>query len=143
MKISNKKAYFNYQVIDTWITGIILVGSEIKSIRDNKVNFVDSFAHIQNNEVFIKGLYISEYKQANQFNHIPDRERKLLLKTKEINKIKRLLIDKGMTLVPLSLFINEKGLCKVELGLCKGKKDYDKREDIKKKDQARDQDRDI
>ena len=143
MKISNKKAYFNYQVIDTWITGIILVGSEIKSIRDNKVNFVDSFAHIQNNEVFIKGLYISEYKQANQFNHIPDRERKLLLNKKEINKIKRLLIDKGMTLVPLSLFINEKGLCKVELGLCKGKKDYDKREDIKKKDQARDQDRDI
>lgn len=143
MKISNKKAYFNYQVIDTWITGIVLVGSEIKSIRDNKVNFVDSFAHIQNNEVFIKGLYISEYKQANQFNHIPDRERKLLLNKKEINKMKRLLIDKGMTLVPLSLFINEKGLCKVELGLCKGKKDYDKREDIKKKDQARDQDRDI
>ncbi len=142
MKIQNKKAYFNYQVIETWVAGIMLQGTEIKSVVKLEVNFADSYAYINGNEVFLKGLSISQYDKGSYNNHIPDRERKLLLKKKEIDKIKS-LIDKGLTLIALSIFTNERGKCKIELGLCKGKKVYDKREDIKKKDQQREQERNV
>ena len=136
MEILNRKARFNYEIIDTIECGIVLKGTEIKSIRDGKVNIKDSYGIIRDNEVYILNMHISPYENGGVFNHQETRTRKLLLHKKEILKLKNKLELEGFTLIPLKLyFVN--GKAKIELGLCKGKKLYDKREDSKKRDVER------
>ncbi|HOU97397.1 MAG TPA: SsrA-binding protein SmpB [Bacteroidales bacterium] len=137
----NKKAYFLYEIVETFSAGIVLTGSEIKSIRAGKVNFVDAYAAIIKGELILKGLHIAPYDHGGYANHEPTRDRKLLLTKSEINRINRKVTEKGLTIVPLSCFINEKGYAKLEIAIVKGKKAYDKRESIKKKDNARDTER--
>ena len=138
---TNKKAYHNYHILDKWECGIALIGPEVKSIRAGNVSFADSFAHMDGEEVFLYHLHINPYEQASYNNAEPDRVRKLLLHKKEIERIKGLLTRKGLTLVPTKIYFNNRGLLKVELGLAEGKKLYDKRADIKKKQVNREIDR--
>ena len=133
MEIKNKKAYFDYEILESFEAGIVLKGTEIKSIRDGKVNLKDSYAVIKNNEVFLLNTHISQYKEGNIFNHEETRTRKLLLHKKEIKKIKEQLEVQGLTLVPLKLYFKGE-YAKILLGLAKGKKNYDKRESIKKRE---------
>ena len=133
MEIKNKKAYFDYEILESFEAGIVLKGTEIKSIRDGKVNLKDSYAVIKNNEVFLLNTHISQYKEGNIFNHDETRTRKLLLHKKEIKKIKEQLEIQGLTLVPLKLYFKGE-YAKILLGLAKGKKNYDKRESIKKRE---------
>ena len=136
MEILNRKARFNYEIIDTIECGIVLKGTEIKSIRDGKANIKDSYGIIRNNEVYILNMHISPYENGGVFDHQETRTRKLLLHKKEILKLKNKLELEGFTLIPLKLyFVN--GKAKIELGLCKGKKLYDKTEDSKKRDVER------
>ena len=130
---TNPTVKHNYTIEDTYETGIVLTGTEIKSIRNGKVNLKDSYANIKNGEVFIYGLHISPYEHGNIYNKDPLRTRKLLLNRREINKLTGLIKQKGLTLVPISLYFNGNFL-KIELGVGKGKKLYDKRQDIAKKD---------
>ena len=138
INIKNRKASFEYQFIDKYIAGIVLLGTEIKSIRNNEANISDAYCIIKNNEIFLINLHISEYKNASLNNHNPKRERKLLLNKQEINKIEKKTKEKGNTIIPIRLFINNKGKAKVEISVAKGKKIYDKREDIKERDMKRD-----
>lgn len=133
IEIKNKKALFDYSIEDTYEAGIVLTGTEIKSIRDGRANLKDSYARIKNNEVFIINMYISHYDKGNIFNHDETRERKLLLNKKEILKIRDKIEIKGYTLVPIKLYFN-KNRAKILLGVGKGKKVFDKREAIKEKD---------
>ena len=132
----NPTAYHNYTIEDTIEAGIVLSGTEIKSIRNGKVNLKDTYAIIKNGEVFVLGMHISPYEHGNIFNKDPMRDRKLLLKKREINKLFGLTKQKGYSLVPISLYFKG-SLVKLELGIGKGKKLYDKREDLKKKDALR------
>ena len=134
---TNRKAFNDFLIFDKYIAGIVLTGTEIKSIRKGTVNLKDSFAKIENNEVFLYGMHISPYEQGNRFNHKPDRIRKLLLQKREILKIQDRAKKDGVTIIPLELFLTH-GFAKIELGLAKGKKIYDKREAITKKTQERD-----
>lgn len=138
----NRKARHEFSILQTFEAGIVLVGTEVKSLREGKANLVDSYAIIKNNEVWLLSLHISEYKQGNINNHIPTRDRKLLLKRSEIRKLIGKTKEKGLTLIPLRLYFKN-GRVKVELALAKGKKVYDKREDIKKRDFDREQERKI
>ncbi len=142
MKIvaTNKKAFHDYYVEDTYEAGIVLVGTEVKSVRLGAVNLRDSFAIIKNGEVFMVGAHISPYEKGSYFNVDPRRNRKLLLQKAEIRKLKAKTEQKGYTLVPLKLYFKE-NLVKVELGLCRGKELHDKRETIKRKEEARKLDR--
>jgi len=133
MEILNREAKFNYFIEDEIECGIVLVGTEIKSIRDGKANLKDSYAIIRNNEVELLNMHINEYKEANQFNHDPKRTRKLLLHKSEISKLKKQIEQEGRTLVPLKLYF-VKNKVKILLGLCKGKKNFDKRETIKERE---------
>ena len=135
--INNKKSNFNYQFSDKFIAGLVLKGTEIKSIKESSVNFSNSYCVINNNEIFLKGMNIKEYLHGNINNHQPDRDRKLLLSKKEINQIKKKVVEKKFSLIPIKLFVNNRGLAKIEIGLGKGKKEYDKREDIKQRDISR------
>ena len=135
-EISNKKAYFDYEILETYETGIVLTGTEIKSIREGNVNLKDSYGVIRNNEIYLLNMHISEYKEGNIFNHEEKRTRKLLLHKKEILKIKDKVALEGITLVPLKLYF-KKNKVKIILGIAKGKKIYDKRESIKKRDTER------
>lgn len=139
----NRKALHNFFIIHEVEAGIVLHGSEIKSIRAGKVSFKDSYATIENNEVWLNNLHISPYEQGGIYNHDPERKRKLLLNKREIRKLIPKTEEQGYTLVPKEIYINEKGLAKVNLALAKGKKLYDKRETIQKKDELRDQQRRI
>ena len=130
----NRKASFNYSFSDKYTAGVVLKGSEIKSIKDQSVDFSNSFCIIKHNEIFIIGMNIKEYKFANLNNHDPDRDRKLLLNKKEINQIKKKVSEKKFSIIPTKLFMSSRGLVKIEIGLGKGKKEYDKREDIKQRD---------
>ena len=134
ISIKNRKANFDYSFLEVYSAGIILVGTEIKSIREGNVSMVDSYCYFKNNELFIKNLNISTYNQGNIYNHEPTRERKLLLKKKEINKIQSKLSDRGLTIIPTSLFTSDRGIVKVEIAIAKGKKSFDKREYLKIKD---------
>lgn len=138
----NRKARHEYSILQTFECGIVLVGTEVKSLREGKANLVDSYAVIKNGEVWLLSLHISEYKQGNINNHIPTRDRKLLLNKSEIRKLIGKTKEKGLTLIPLRLYFKN-GRVKVELALVKGKKVYDKRQDIAKKDFQRDQERRI
>jgi SsrA-binding protein len=134
---TNRKAFHDFLIFDKFIAGMVLTGTEIKSIRKGTVNLKDSFAKIEDNEMFLYGMHISPYEQGNRFNHKPDRVRKLLLQKREILKIQDKVKKDGVTIVPLELFLL-KGFAKIEIGLAKGKKIYDKREAIAKKSQERD-----
>ena len=129
---TNRKAFHDFLIFDKFIAGMVLTGTEIKSIRKGTVNLKDSFAKIEDNEMFLYGMHISPYEQGNRFNHKPDRVRKLLLQKREILKIQDKVKKDGVTIVPLELFLT-KGFAKLEIGLAKGKKLYDKRDAITKK----------
>ena len=133
MEIQNRKVNFDYEIIDTFEAGIVLTGTEIKSIRLGKCNLKDSYAIIKNNEIFILNMHISQYDQGNRFNHEETRTRKLLMHKKEILKLRDKLEIEGFTLVPIKLYFKG-SKAKLLIGLAKGKKNYDKRESIKKKD---------
>ncbi len=141
INVKNKKASFEYYFIDTFIAGIVLTGTEMKSIRLGKVSFVDSYCVFKNGELWVKGLHIAEYTMGTYYNHEPKRDRKLLLNRKELKKLNSKTLETGLTIVPTKIFINEKGLVKMEIALAKGKKLYDKREDIKAHDIERETDR--
>jgi SsrA-binding protein len=135
--IKNKKASFEYHFIDTFVAGICLSGTEIKSIREGKASLAEAYCTIISGELFVKNMHIAEYSHGNYNNHVPKRMRKLLLNRKELNKLESALKDKGVTIIPVKLFINDRGFAKLEIALARGKKLYDKREDLKKKDAAR------
>jgi SsrA-binding protein len=139
MTISNRKAYFEYSIEDKYIAGMVLAGTEIKSLRAGKASFNDSYCLFFKGELYVRNLHISEYKYGTHYNHEPMQERKLLLHKKELRKLENKIKEKGYTLVPLKIFIAKNGFAKIEIGLGKGKKIYDKRETIK----ARESDRDI
>jgi len=134
---TNRKAYRDYEVLESLEAGIELKGSEVKSLRQKKLNLDDSFARFEGNEVFLYNAHISHYTEASYLNVDPDRPRKLLLHKKQIQRIFGRLTQKGLTLIPLKAYFNSKGFAKVELALCKGKKLYDKRQDIKKRETDR------
>lgn len=134
---NNKKARHDYAILETYEAGIVLTGTEIKSIRQGKVNLKESYVKVAQGQAVIHGMHISPYDHGNIFNVDPLRDRKLLLHKKEILKIEQKMKEKGLTVVPLSLYINEDGRAKIEIALARGKKLYDKRDDIAKKDAAR------
>jgi SsrA-binding protein len=137
IEIKNRRASFEYSFIEKFIAGIVLKGSEIKSIRLGKVTLNDSYCVIQNGEVWIRNLQIQEYEKAKHYGHEPGRDRKLLLSAHEISKLEKKLKDQGLTVIPLRLFTSEKGWAKLEIALAKGKKTVDKREDIRARDIGR------
>lgn len=137
---TNRKAFHDFTVIEKFVAGIVLTGTEIKSIRKNAINLKDSFCKIEDNEIFLYNCHISPYEQGNRFNHEAERVRKLLLNKKEILKMHTKVKQDSYTIVPLEVFLSH-GFAKVEIGLCKGKKLHDKREDIAKKDLKREMDR--
>lgn len=134
--ISNRKARHDYQILDVYEAGMVLKGSEVKSLRQGRANLQDSYAALKRGEMWLYNMHISPFEQANRFNHDPTRERKLLLNKSELRKLIGKTTEKGLTLVPLKVYF-KKGIAKVELALAKGKKDYDRREDIKKRDVER------
>jgi SsrA-binding protein len=139
--IKNKKASHDYEFLEKFIAGIKLSGTEIKSIRLGKATLADSYCFFSNGELFIKGMHISEYWWGNLNNHDPLRERKLLLTARELKKIERKVKETGLTIIVIKVFINERGLAKAEIAISKGKKEYDKRETLKRKDASREMDR--
>jgi SsrA-binding protein len=139
--IKNKKASFEYHFIDTYIAGIQLTGTEIKSIRLGDVSLQEGYCLFSNSELYIKGMHISRYEQGTHYNHEPVRDRKLLLQKKELRKLEEKSEEKGLTIIPVKLFINDRGLAKLEIALAKGKKLFDKREDIKERDVKREMQR--
>ncbi|MCL1991900.1 MAG: SsrA-binding protein SmpB [Spirochaetes bacterium] len=138
----NRKARHDYAVDDSYECGIELLGTEVKSFRDGKISFPDAWAEVVNNEVWLRSLRVAENPFSSIFNHDPDRKKRLLLKRDEIKRIKRKVEEKGYTLIPLSFYF-KRGRVKVELGLCKGKKSFDKRSDIRERDVKRDIERDF
>lgn len=141
ISIKNRKATFEYELVERFVAGMKLVGTEIKSIRNGKVNLTDSYCQFFGNELFVKNLHIAEYEMGNINNHIAKRDRKLLLNRKELDKLAKKVKESGFTIVPVKLFVTEKGLAKLEIALARGKKTYDKRETLKSKDAKRDIDR--
>ncbi|MBS3739325.1 SsrA-binding protein SmpB [Mesohalobacter halotolerans] len=142
INIKNRKAKFQYEILDRYTAGIKLVGTEIKSIRSGKASIAESFCEFNDNgELFVINMHIQEYSHATHFNHNPKSERKLLLQKKELKKLYKDVRNTGLTIIPLRLFINDRGIAKLVIALCKGKKLYDKREDIKKRDTKRRLDR--
>lgn len=138
IEIKNRRASFDYSFIEKYIAGIILLGTEIKAIREGKAALVDSYCYFRNGELFVKNMNISEYTEGNLYNHEPTRERKLLLNKQELAKLQKKLMDKGLTVIPVRLFTSDSGYAKLEIALAKGKKLFDKRDDIKAKDIDRD-----
>jgi SsrA-binding protein len=139
--IPNKKAKFEYAFIDTYLAGMVLTGTEIKSIRLGKVNISDAFCFFKDDGLYVKNLNISKYEQGTHYNHEPLRDRKLLLTKKELKKLASKMTDKGLTIIPTRLYINETGLAKLDIALAKGKKLFDKRDSIKERDVSRDLER--
>lgn len=140
INIRNRQATFNYELLDKYVAGMVLKGTEIKSIREGRANLQDGYCFINNDELFVKGINITPYAQGTHYNHEPARDRKLLLKRDEIKKIENKL-EKGLTLIPVRLFINERGYAKLEIALARGKKMYDKRQSIRDRDVKRELDR--
>ncbi|WP_304516785.1 SsrA-binding protein [Cecembia rubra] len=141
INIRNKKASFEFEFLDTFIAGIVLRGTEIKSVREGKVSLTEAYCYFKRGELFVKQMHIAPYSMAASYNHDPVRERKLLLNKKELDKLESKFEEKGLSIVPIRIFINDKGLAKMEIALAKGKKLHDKREDIKSKDVKRELDR--
>lgn len=141
INIRNRQASFEFELLDKYIAGLALKGTEIKSIREGKVNLQDGYCYFNNSELFVKGINITPYAQGTHYNHEAQRERKLLLKKAELAKLERKVEEKGLTLVPVRLFINDRGFAKLEIALARGKKMHDKRENIKERDAKRELDR--
>ena len=141
ISIKNKRATFDYEILEEWTAGIVLTGTEIKSLRLGKASLVDSYCLFVDGELWLRGLNISLYHWGTYNNHQPKRDRKLLLNARELRKLERASQDVGLTIVALRLFINDRGLAKVVIGLARGRKSYDKREYIKEKDAKREMDR--
>lgn len=141
IRIRNKKAFFNYEILERYTAGIQLFGTEVKSIRASKVSFTDAYCLFIEGELWLRGIHISEYAFGSYNNHVPKRDRKLLLTKKELEKIHKKVVEKSLTIVPLHLFFSASGFVKVEIAVVKGKKQYDKRESLKQKDAKRDLDR--
>jgi SsrA-binding protein len=139
--IKNKRARFEYEFLDDFIAGIVLTGTEIKSIRNGKASITEAFCVLKKGELFIRNMYIAEYDAGSYNNHQPKRDRKLLLNRTELKKLERKLKDKGLTVIASKLFINDKNLAKLSIHLAKGKKLHDKRQDLKSKDTKRDMER--
>jgi len=134
LEMNNRQAYFNYSIEDKYVAGIVLLGTEVKSIRDGKLSFNDAFCMFDDGELWVRGLFIASYTHGTANNHIEVHDRKLLLNKKELKKIQAKIKEKGYTLVPLKVFFTDKNLVKVEIGLGRGKKLHDKRETIKNRD---------
>ncbi|MBP6386607.1 MAG: SsrA-binding protein SmpB [Pseudarcicella sp.] len=141
VEIRNKRASFEYYFLETYNAGIVLSGTEIKSIRQGKVNLTDAYCIIQKSELYIRQMHISKYNEGTHYNHDPLNDRKLLLQKREIKKIENKLKDVGLTIVPTKLYISDRGFAKIDIAMAKGKKLYDKRDSIKEKDIKRDLDR--
>lgn len=141
INIKNRRATFDYEIGDTYTAGIVLTGTEIKSIRDGKAGLSDTYVIIDNGEAWVKGMYIAEYFYGTYNNHASRRDRKLLLNKKELRKLARVAEDAGYTIIPLKLFINDKGLAKLVIGIARGKKAYDKRQSIREREDKRSLDR--
>jgi len=141
IKIKNRKAFFEFFISDKFVAGIALTGTEIKSIREGRVSLDEAYCSFKGEELFVVNMTIAEYKFGTYNNHEPKRDRKLLLNRKELKKLANKVKEKGFTIIPIILFVNEKGLAKLEIGLAKGKKLFDKRESIKTKDNKRDMER--
>jgi len=145
MKIiaQNKKAFHDYEVLDRFEAGIALAGSEVKSIRAGRISLKDSFAEVQNGEAFLLRCHVSPYEQAGVFNHEPERKRKLLLHAREIHRLDQKVKERGFSIVPLQVFLTDKGLIKVEIALVRGKREYEKKQKLKERDIRREMDRDL
>lgn len=141
INIKNKRATFDYEIADTYTAGIVLTGTEIKSIRLGKASLADTYCVLDNGEVWVKNMYVAEYFYGTYNNHVTRRDRKLLLNRREIAKIKKVADEPGYTIVPLRLFISERGLAKLVIGVARGKKSYDKRQSIKEREDKRQLDR--
>lgn len=141
INIRNRRATFDYEILEEYVAGVVLVGTEIKSIRMGKASLTESYCYFERGELWIKGMNIAVYHWGSCNNHIPKRDRKLLLNKKELNKLERGLQDKGLTVVGLKLFLNDRGLAKVVVGLARGRKAYDKREHLKAGDAKREMDK--
>lgn len=139
--IKNRRASFDYELLEKFTAGIALYGTEIKSIRESKVSLTDSYCLMDKGELWVKGMHIAEYKLGNFYNHSALRDRKLLLTRKELKKIERMVKESGLTIVPTSMFINDKGLAKLNISIARGKKNYDKRQSLKAKEDKRQIDR--
>ena len=141
INIKNKRASFDYEFVDTFTAGIVLTGTEIKSIRAGKASLVDTYCYINNGEIWVKNMYVALYEEGSYNNHVERSERKLLLNKKEIINLRDDTKSPGFTIVPVRLFINEKGLAKLVIALARGKKEYDKRQSLKEKEDRREMDR--
>jgi SsrA-binding protein len=137
INIRNRQATYEYELLDKYVAGIVLTGTEIKSIREGKVNLQDGYCYFKDSELFAKGVNITPYAQGTHYNHEATRERKLLLKKSEIRKLEGKIEEKGLTLVPLRLFINDRGFAKLEIAVARGKKLHDKRDSMKERDAKR------
>lgn len=140
INIRNKRATFDYEILEEYVAGVVLVGTEIKALRAGKASMVDCYCYFDSGELWLRGLNISEYAWGTCNNHVPKRDRKLLLNRRELDKLQRALQDRGLTIVGLRIFINERGLAKVAVGLARGRKAYDKREYLKANDARREMD---
>ena len=137
VNIKNKKASFEFEFIDTYVTGLMLSGTEIKSIRESKVSLTEAFCIFMDGELYIRQMHIAPYSMAASYNHVAVRDRKLLLKKKELEKLETKSAEKGLAIIPVRIFINDRGLAKLEIALARGKKTHDKRQDLKEKDAKR------
>jgi SsrA-binding protein len=138
VKIKNRKARFEYEILDTYSAGIVLAGTEIKAIREGKASIAESFCEFHNGELFVINMTVQEYSHATHFNHNPKNERKLLLNRSELKKLEKEVKNSGLTIIPLVLYTNDKGFAKMQIALSKGKKEFDKRDSIKDRDNKRD-----
>lgn len=141
INIRNKKASHEFEFVDTYVAGLMLTGTEIKSVREAKVSLTEAYCYFRRGELFIKQMYIAPYSMAASYNHDAVRERKLLLNKKELDKLETKFSEKGLSIIPVRIFINDKGLAKLEIALARGKKIHDKRQDIKEKDVKREMNR--
>ncbi len=137
IRIQNKKARFEYIILDRYTAGIVLYGTEIKSIREGKASLIDSYCAVEHGEMYVKQMHIAEYRFGSYANHDAKRDRKLLLTKRELRKLEKATKDTGKTIIPLELFINERGLAKMEIALCQGKHTYDKRQSLREADDKR------
>lgn len=141
ISVKNKRAGFEYFLSEQFVAGLVLTGTEIKSIREGKANITDSYCTFRGDELFVINMHVAEYKFGNQLNHEPKRERKLLLTRRELRKIQNKAKDKGITIVPVELFLSEDGYAKLKIAIARGKKSFDKRESLKEKDTRREMER--
>ena len=141
VEIKNRRASFDYEFLDSYVTGIVLTGTEIKSIRAGKASLVDAFCYFNNGELYVKNMHVADYHWGSWGKHDPRRDRKLLLKKKELAKLRRAVKEKGLTVVAVKLFIADNGYAKLLIALARGKKEYDKRQSIKEKDLRREMER--